>query len=112
MIQIVIIAHLLTNYLEDGLDINKAINKLTKILKGAFAIGILISNENKLIAVRKGSPLAIGYGENQNYIGSDAVGLVYTKITYLEDGDWAILDSKHKIYNNNKEVKRDINITS
>ncbi len=110
-----VIAHLLTNYLEDGLDINKAINKLIKILKGAFAIGILISNENKLIAVRKGSPLAIGYGENQNYIGSDAVGLApYTKkITYLEDGDWAILDSKKvKIYNNNKEVKRDINITS
>lgn len=110
-----VIAHLLTNYLEDGLDINKAINKLIKILKGAFAIGILISNENKLIAVRKGSPLAIGYGENQNYIGSDAVGLApYTKkITYLEDGDWAILDSKKvKIYNNCKEVKRDINITS
>ena len=110
-----VIAHLLTNYLEDGLDINKSINKLIKILKGAFAIGILISNENKLIAVRKGSPLAIGYGENQNYIGSDAVGLApYTKkITYLEDGDWAILDSKKvKIYNNCKEVKRDINITS
>ncbi len=110
-----VIAHLLTNYLEDGLDINKAINKLIKILKGAFAIGILISNKNKLIAVRKGSPLAIGYGENQNYIGSDAVGLApYTKkITYLEDGDWAILDSKKvKIYNNSKEVKRDINITS
>tara|TARA_B100001248_G_scaffold261717_1_gene253838 strand:- start:3141 stop:4952 length:1812 start_codon:yes stop_codon:yes gene_type:complete len=110
-----VIAHLLTNYLEDGLDINKAINKLIKILKGAFAIGILISNENKLIAVRKGSPLAIGYGENQNYVGSDAVGLApYTKkITYLEDGDWAILDSKKvKIYNNSKEVKRDINITS
>ena len=110
-----VIAHLLTNYLEDGLDVNKAINKLIKILKGAFAIGILISNKNKLIAVRKGSPLAIGYGENQNYIGSDAVGLApYTKkITYLEDGDWAILDSKKvKIYNNSKEVKRDINITS
>ena len=109
-----VIAHLLTNYLEDGLDINKSINKLIKILKGAFAIGILISNENKLIAVRKGSPLAIGYGENQNYIGSDAVGLApYKKITYLEDGDWAILDSKKvKIYNNCKEVKRDINITS
>ena len=49
-------------------------------MKGAFAIGILISNENKLIAVKKGSPLAIGYGEGQNYIGSDAVGLApYTK---------------------------------
>ena len=65
-------------------------------------MGILISNENKLIAVRKGSPLAIGYGENQNYIGSDAVGLApYTKkISYLEDGDWAVLDvEKVEIYN-------------
>ena len=70
-----VIAHLLTNYLEDGLDINKAITKLLDKLQGAFALGILISNENKLIAVKKGSPLAIGYGEDQNYIGSDAVGL-------------------------------------
>ena len=81
-----VIAHLLTTYLEEGLDINKSIMKLLEKLKGAFAIGILISNENKLIAVRKGSPLAVGYGENQNYIGSDAVGLApYTKkISYLD----------------------------
>ena len=88
-----VIAHLLTKYIDEGLDINKQLRLLEK-LKGVFAIGILISNENKLIAVRKGSPLAIGYGENQNYIGSDAVGLApYTqKISYLEDGDWAVLD--------------------
>ncbi|MDC3024304.1 glutamine--fructose-6-phosphate transaminase (isomerizing) [Alphaproteobacteria bacterium] len=110
-----VIAHLLTNYYEEGLDINKSIIKLLKNLKGAFAIGILISNENKLIAVKKGSPLAIGYGEGQNYIGSDAVGLApYTKkISYLEDGDWAVLDSdKVEIYNEGKPVNRDINITS
>ncbi len=110
-----VIAHLLTNYLEDGINIHKALNKLINTLKGAFALGILISNENKLIAVRKGSPLAIGYGDDQNYIGSDAVGLApYTKkISYLEDGDWAELDVNNvKIYNDGSEVKRDINITS
>ena len=111
-----VIAHLLTNYIDEGLDINKSIMRLLeKKLKGAFAIGILISNENKLIAVRKGSPLAIGYGENQNYIGSDAVGLApYTKkISYLEDGDWAVLDvGKVEIYNQGRQVSRDINITS
>ena len=110
-----VISHLLTNYLISGLDINRAIEKLIKNLKGAFALGILISNENKLIAVRKGSPLAIGYGNNQNFIGSDAVGLApFTKkISYLEDGDWAILDSeKVSIFNNGHEVKREINITS
>ena len=110
-----VISHLLTNYLIRGLDINRAIEKLIKNLKGAFALGILISNENKLIAVRKGSPLAIGYGNNQNFIGSDAVGLApFTKkISYLEDGDWAILDSeKVSIFNNGHEVKREINITS
>ena len=105
----------MTNYLISGLDINRAIEKLIKNLKGAFALGILINNENKLIAVRKGSPLAIGYGNNQNFIGSDAVGLApFTKkISYLEDGDWAILDSeKVSIFNNGHEVKREINITS
>ena len=110
-----VIAHLLTNFLEEGFDINKSIMKLLEKLKGAFALGILISNENKLIAVRKGSPLAIGYGENQNYIGSDAVGLApYTKkISYLEDGDWAVLDvDKVEIFNQGKLVNRDINITS
>ena len=110
-----VIAHLLTNFLDDGLTVNQAIMKLIETLQGAFALGILISNENKLIAVRKGSPLAIGYGENQNFIGSDAVGLVpYTKkISYLEDGDWAVLDNeKVRIFNKSTEVKRDINITS
>ena len=110
-----VISHLLKNYLISGLDIYRAIEKLIKNLKGAFALGILISNENKLIAVRKGSPLAIGYGNNQNFIGSDAVGLApFTKkISYLEDGDWAILDSeKVSIFNNGHEVKREINITS
>ena len=110
-----VIAHLLTNYLEDGLDINKAITKLLDKLQGAFALGILISNENKLIAVKKGSPLAIGYGEDQNYIGSDAVGLApFTKkISYLEDGDWAVLEQdKVEVYNQGKVVEREINITS
>ncbi len=110
-----VIAHLLTNYLEDGLDINKAITKLLDKLQGAFALGILISNENKLIAVKKGSPLAIGYGEDQNYIGSDAVGLApFTKkISYLEDGDWAVLEQdKVEVYNQGKVVDREINITS
>ena len=110
-----VIALLLTNFFDDGLTVNQAIMKLIETLQGAFALGILISNENKLIAVRKGSPLAIGYGENQNFIGSDAVGLVpYTKkISYLEDGDWAVLDNeKVRIFNKSTEVKRDINITS
>ena len=95
-----VIAHLLTNYLEDGLNIHKAITKLLDKLQGAFALGILISNENKLIAVKKGSPLAIGYGEDQNYIGSDAVGLApFTKkISYLEDGDWAVLEQEKLKY--------------
>ncbi|MBF97103.1 MAG: Glutamine--fructose-6-phosphate aminotransferase [isomerizing] [Alphaproteobacteria bacterium MarineAlpha9_Bin4] len=110
-----VIAHLFTSYLEDGLDINEAVMKLIDSLNGAFAIGILISNQNRLIAVRKGSPLAIGYGDNQNYIGSDAVGLApYTKkISYLEDGDWAVLDfEKVQIFNKGREVKREINFTN
>ena len=109
-----VIAGLFSNYLVTGKTIEEAVLNLLKELKGAFAIGILLANQNKLIAVKKGSPLAIGYGEGNNYIGSDAVGLAsFTKkISYLEEEDWAIIDKdKVKIYNNGERVERKVVIT-
>ena len=97
-----VIAYLFSEYLKKGMSINESVSKLLEQLKGAFAIGILLANQNKIIAVKKGSPLAIGYGEGKNYIGSDAVGLAtFTKrISYLEDGDWALIDKdKVDVYN-------------
>ncbi len=110
-----VIAYLFSEYIKSGNSIDQAVVKLLSELKGAFAIGILLANQNKLVAVKKGSPLAIGYGESQNYIGSDAVGLAaFTKrISYLEDGDWALIDkNKVTVYNYSKPVERKVIITS
>ncbi len=88
-------AHLIASYLDQGLIPQEAVGKASKRLKGSFALAILFSGyENLLIVARQGgSPIAIGYGEGEMYVGSDAIALVSLtqKITYLEDGDWAVL---------------------
>ncbi len=68
-----------------------------KQLRGAFALAFLFAGEDDLmIGARKGSPLAIGYGDGEMYLGSDAIALApFTDtISYLEDGDWAVLTHK------------------
>lgn len=63
-------------------------------MEGSFAFGILFTGHSDiLIAARRGSPLAIGYGDGEMYLGSDALALapLTSRITYLEDGDWAVL---------------------
>ncbi len=110
-----VIAHLITYYLHAGYDEYGATRKTLEELKGAFALGILFNNTNKILAFKKGSPLAVGYGEKQNYIGSDAIGLApFTKkISYLEDNDWAIIEKDSvKISNNNHLVERAVNTTN
>ncbi len=90
-----VIAHLIAIYREQGFTPQEAVSKTLKDLKGAFALAILFSGyDNLLIAARQGgSPLAIGYGEGEMYIGSDAIALtaLTQKVSYLQDGDWAIL---------------------
>ncbi len=89
-----VIAHLITMELEAGLDPSAAVQRSLKRLKGAFALAIIFDNESDLmIAARHGSPLAIGYGDGEMYLGSDAIALgpFTDSITYLEDGDWAVL---------------------
>ena len=110
-----VVAHLITDYLDQGLDYPKIVEKLLTELKGAFALAVLFTKTNKLLAIKRGSPLAVGYGEENNFIGSDAIGLApFTKkISYLEDDDWAIIDNKNiHIYNGKKKVEREISITS
>jgi glucosamine--fructose-6-phosphate aminotransferase (isomerizing) len=88
------VVHLITDYLENGLEPEAAVAKTLGELDGAFALGILIAGrEDLLFAARKGSPLAIGYGEDEMYLGSDALTLapLTRRISYLEDGDWAVL---------------------
>jgi glucosamine--fructose-6-phosphate aminotransferase (isomerizing) len=89
------VAHLIAFYMDKECTPQEAVSKTLKQLKGAFALAILFTGyENLLVAARQGgSPLAIGYGEKEMYVGSDAIALasLTQKISYLEDGDWAVL---------------------
>ena len=82
-------------------------------LEGAFALAFLFAGEHDLlIGARRGSPLAIGYGDGEMFLGSDALALapLTRRITYLEEGDWAVItSSKVTIFNaDNQEVERPI----
>jgi glucosamine--fructose-6-phosphate aminotransferase (isomerizing) len=85
------VAQLVTVYLDEGMKPAAAAAKALKRLEGAFALALLFSGEeNLMIGARKGSPLAVGYGQGEMYLGSDALALApFTqRITYLEEGDW------------------------
>jgi len=89
-----VIAHLVTFYLEEENDPVTAFHKALQRLEGAFAIAVLIRGEDDLmLGARKGSPLAIGRGDGEMYLGSDAYALApfTNRVTYLKDGDWAII---------------------
>jgi len=89
-----VIAHLITQELEQGHDPAIAVQHALKLLQGAFALAIIFrDHDDLLIAARQGSPLAIGCGEGEMYVGSDAIALApFTDaIVYLEDGDWAVI---------------------
>jgi len=88
------VAILLTRHLDEGAAPAEAVAKTLRRLEGAFALAILFAGEpDLLICARRGSPLAIGYGEGEMFVGSDALALapLTRRITYLEEGDWAIL---------------------
>ncbi|MBM3631294.1 MAG: glutamine--fructose-6-phosphate aminotransferase, partial [Alphaproteobacteria bacterium] len=83
-----VIVHLLTEYLKTE-KLVEAITKTLKQLHGSFALGIIFRDHpNLLVGARRGSPLAVGYGPNENYLGSDSYALksMTNKITYLDDG--------------------------
>ena len=88
-----VIVHLITEYLKKN-DLKKSILKILKRLHGSFAIGIIFKDQPDLIVgARRGSPLAVGYGPNENYLGSDSYALksMTNKISYLNDGEFCIL---------------------
>jgi glucosamine--fructose-6-phosphate aminotransferase (isomerizing) len=89
-----VIAHLITRELRDGKDPIAAVNKVLSQLQGAFALAMIFKGyDDLMIAARQGSPLAIGYGDGEMFVGSDAIALApFTdNIAYLEDGDWAVI---------------------
>ncbi len=88
------IVQLASHYLDQGLTPVQAARATLKRLEGAFALAFLFEGEEDLIVcARRGSPLCIGHGEGEMYLGSDAIALgeLTDRITYLEEGDWAIL---------------------
>jgi glutamine---fructose-6-phosphate transaminase (isomerizing) len=89
-----VIPHLITRFLEEGISPEEAVAKTIRMLSGSFALAILFAGrEQFLIAARRGSPLAIGYGEGQMYIGSDTMALapLTSSVSHLEDGDLAYI---------------------
>ena len=109
-----VIAHLVDDEVQQGRSPADAVATSLPKLKGAFALAFLFKGEEDLIiGARQGAPLAVGYGNGEMYLGSDALALApYTdQITYLEDGDWVVLtrnsaqfrDSANRLVNRAKQ---------
>jgi glucosamine--fructose-6-phosphate aminotransferase (isomerizing) len=107
------VAILASHCLEQGLSPQDAVAKTLARLDGAFALAFLFAGEHDLlIGARRGSPLAIGYGDGEMFLGSDALVLapLTRRITYLEEGDWVVVTSRTAtIFDaTNREVDRPI----
>ena len=92
-----VIAHLVTEEMRRGASPVEAVKAALPRLRGAFALAFLFAGEDDLlIGARRGSPLAVGFGDNAMYVGSDAIALApFTDtVSYLEDGDWVIVTRK------------------
>lgn len=89
-----VVAHLISKYLKEGMEVIEAAHRAISRLEGAFALAIMLKDaENIIIGARNGPPLAVGHGDGEMYLGSDAIALApfTNEVTYLEDGDWCII---------------------
>ena len=108
-----VVAHLISEQVEAGLAPADAVKAVLPVLRGAFALAIAFrQHPDLLIGARLGSPLVIGYGDGEMYLGSDALALapLTQKIAYLEEGDWVIItrDTVSIFDRDNHQVSRDI----
>ncbi len=98
-----VVAILVTRHLDQGFAPREAVGKALKELEGAFALVLLFAGEpDLLICARRGSPLAVGFGEGEMFVGSDALALapLTRRIVYLEEGDWAEVTGKRATIRN------------
>jgi len=107
-----IVLHLVDDFLSQGFKPVDAVTATLSQLRGAFALGFIFAGDNDLmIGARNGPPLAIGYGEGEMYLGSDAIALgpFTDTVAYLEDGDWVVLTRNSAVIHdkNNAIVHRD-----
>jgi glucosamine--fructose-6-phosphate aminotransferase (isomerizing) len=110
------VAQLVDLYLQDGLSPTAAASKAFARLEGAYALALIFAGHPELIiGVQRGAPLAIGFGDAEMYLGSDAMALapLTRRIAYLEDGDWVVLDRQSAQFfdRNDQPVEREIRLT-
>ncbi|WP_324828077.1 glutamine--fructose-6-phosphate transaminase (isomerizing) [Qipengyuania zhejiangensis] len=89
-----VVAHLISRRVEDGESPQDAVANVLPRLRGAFALAIAFRDHpDMLIGARRGSPLVVGYGDGETYLGSDALALapLTQQISYLEEGDWVVV---------------------
>ncbi len=89
-----VVAHLISEQIEEGKSPEDAVKAILPLLRGAFALAIAFrSHPDMLIGARLGSPLVVGYGDGETFLGSDALALapLTQKIAYLEEGDWVVV---------------------
>ena len=108
-----VVAHLLTRRLENGESPQEAVANMLPRLRGAFALAITFRDfPDMLIGARRGSPLVVGYGEGEMYLGSDALALapLTQQISYLEEGDWVEIDREGAkiVDQDNQKVTREV----
>ena len=111
-----VVAHLIDDALAEGKDPREAVSAVLGRLKGAFAFVILFRGKHDLmIGARRGSPLAVGHGDGEMFLGSDSMALApfTNRVTYLDEGDWVVLTRNScEIFDSaNRPVARPMNFT-
>lgn len=111
-----VVAHLVSEKVEAGMAPAEAVAEVLPRLHGAFALAILFrQHPDLLVGARLGSPLVVGYGEGETYLGSDALALapLTQRIAYLEEGDWVVItrDGAEIFDKDNNPVERPITIS-
>jgi len=112
-----VIVHLISSYLADGKTPQQAVQAGLERLEGAFALAILFAgNDDLMIGARRGSPLAIGYGDGEMYLGSDSLALapLTSRICHLEEGDWAEVTASGAVVHEESGavVEREVKLTA
>ena len=111
-----VIAHLVTDYLKKN-NLKNTIIKVLNKLHGSFALGIIFKDyPNLIVGARRGSPLAVGYGPNENYLGSDSYALksMTNKVSYLNDGEFCLIKENQVEFfdtKGNKANKKILNLS-
>jgi glucosamine--fructose-6-phosphate aminotransferase (isomerizing) len=111
-----VVAHLVSEQVEAGKSPQEAVQQVLPQLRGAFALAIAFrEHPDMLIGARLGSPLVVGYGEGETYLGSDALALagLTQRIAYLDEGDWVVITTEGaQIFDaDNNPVEREITIS-